>query len=188
LDRTTEPVTPKATDDPLETGEEAFGNRFGRKKVVRKMIEVMMIGILILGLATKKKPVFGQLTLTGEMALDWLKPGSKIVAGKIMIGNIGSFPEYNVPEWAQDRSTEIAVIVHANEHLNPLLVTQKSVLRAIESKCVEWEAQGAECFVEKAGSSNRAVLVFAESQIVLEFKRDLKAGKFAPYTMEVTEN
>ena len=151
------------------------------------MIEILLIGMLVLGLASKKKPVFGQLTLTGEMALDWLKPDSKIIAGKIMIGNIGSFPEYNVPEWAQDRSTEIAIIVHANEHLNPLLVTQKSVLRAIEAKCVEWESEGAECLVEKAGSSNRAVLVFAESQVELVFKRDTKAGKFAPYTMEVTE-
>ena len=147
----------------------------------------LFVGLLVLGLAAKKKPVFGQLTLTGEMALDWLKNGSAIIAGRIMIGAIGSFPEYNVPEWAQDRSTDIAIIVHANEHLNPLLVTQKSVLRAIEIECVKWEEQGAKCYLEKSGSAQRAVLEFAENQIELKFTRDEKAGKFAPYEMEVVE-
>lgn len=139
-------------------------------------------------LAAKKKPVFGQLTLTGEMALDWLKAGSSIVAGKIMIGQQGAFPEYNIPEWAQDRTSELAVIVHANTHMNPMLVTQKSVLRALEAKCVEWEAQGAECYVEKAGSAQRAVLEFGESQVELTFDRSKNGGKFAPYTMTIKEN
>ena len=141
--------------------------------------------LLALGLAAKKKPVFGQLTLTGEMALDWLKPDSSIIAGKIMIGQQGAFPEYNVPEWAQERTSEIAIIVHANEHLNPLLVTQKSVLRALEAKCVEWESEGAKCYVEKAGSAQRAVLEFGENQIELTFTRSANGGKFAPYVMTI---
>lgn len=152
------------------------------------MMQMMMIGLLILGLAAKKKPVFGQLTLTGEMALDWLKPGSEIVPGKIMIGKVGAFPEYNVPEWAHERSTDIAVLVHANEVLNPLLVTQKSVLRALEIRCCEWELEGAHCSIEKAGSAQRAVLELAEASVKLVFNRDEAAGKFAPYTMEVSES
>ena len=146
-----------------------------------------LVIFLALMMAAKKKPVFGQLTLSGEMALDWLKPGSKIIAGKIMFGNIGSFLEYNVPEWAQERASEIVIIVHANEHLNPLLVTQKSVMRALERMCVTWEEQGATCYVEKSGSSNRSVLEFQEDQIELEFLRDEKAGKFAPYTVNILE-
>lgn len=152
---------------------------------------ITTIGFLVLmalGLAAKKKPVFGQLTLTGEMALDWLKAGSSVIAGKIMIGQHGAFPEFNIPEWAQDRVSELAIIVHSNEHLNPLLVTQKSVLRALEAKCCEWEAEGAKCYVEKKGSSQRAVLEFGEGQIELSFDRSKNGGKFAPYIMTIVEN
>lgn len=149
--------------------------------------KIVLSCLLVTLLAAKKKPVFGQLTLTGEMALDWLKPGSSIVAGKIMIGQQGAFPEYNIPEWAQDRTSELAIIVHANEHLNPMLVTQKSVLRALEFKCVEWEAEGAHCYVEKAGSAQRAVLEFGENQVQLNFDRSKNGGKFAPYTMWISD-
>jgi hypothetical protein len=156
--------------------------------MLQEITTIWFLALMALGLAAKKKkPVFGQLTLTGEMALDWLKPGSTIIAGKIMIGQQGAFPEYNIPDWAQERTSELGIIVHANEHLNPMLVTQKSVLKALEAKCCEWEEEGAKCYVEKKGSSQRAVLEFGEGQIELTFDRSKNGGKFAPYTMTITE-
>jgi len=149
------------------------------------MIDTATIGLLLvvglIGLAGKKKPVFGQLTLTGELALDWLKDGSRIIAGKIMFGPCGAFPEYNVPEWAAERNDVVAVIVNANEQINPLLVTQKSVLKALELRCVDWETNGAKCMVEKSGATHRSVIEFAEDQPELVFERSKHGGKFAPY-------
>lgn len=133
--------------------------------------------------AKKKQPVFGQLTLSGEMALDWLKDGSEIVAQTIKFGPIGAFPEYNVPEWAQDRCKVIVVIEHVDGYSNPLLVTQNGVIRNLERLCADWEANGANCSVE--GNPARSVIQFDADEPKLSFSRDSSKGKFAPYEVKV---
>ena len=137
--------------------------------------------------ANKKgaKPVFGQLTLTGELALDWMKPDTEVVVAKIEIGPIGAFPEYNVPDWAAERTGDIGLIHPANNFMNPILVTQRSVLRALEYWCVEMEAKGCTTSVEKSGSAQKGVLVIEENEPTLIFTRDESKGQFAPYEMEI---
>ena len=130
-----------------------------------------------------KKPVFGQLTLTGELALDWMKPDTEVIVAKIEIGPIGAFPEYNVPEWASERSGDIGLIHDANHYANPILVTQRSILRALEIYCVEMEEQGANTAVEMNGTAQKGVIIFEENCPKLKFTRDKKAGQFAPYVM-----
>jgi len=148
---------------------------------------IMILSLIPLLLVAKKptKPVFGQLTLTGDLALDWMKNEMEIIIGKIMIGPMGAFPEFNVPDWANERSGDIGVIYHANSFANPVLVTQRSILRALEIWCVEQEANGAETLVEKKGSGKRGVLIIHEGNPTLRFLRDLEKGKFAPY--EISE-
>ena len=95
------------------------------------MIEqLMMTCALALLLMAKKKttPVFGQMTLTGEKALDWLKNGTEVQARKIWIGTTYMAEEYNLPDWAKEKGI-IAMIFPIDEWANPILVTQKSVLR-----------------------------------------------------------
>lgn len=134
---------------------------------------------------TKKKPqakpVFGQLTLTGEMALDWLKNGMECEVVKIELGPIGAFQEYNVPEWAGEKTGDIALLHKPNKFDNPVLVTQRSVLRQLEVICVDKEAEGAVARVEKAFSCQKAVLELPEGELTLSFVRDSEKGKFAPY-------
>lgn len=149
------------------------------------MIEVMSLVLLSTLMAAKKKPVFGQLTLTGELALDWLKDGSETIVQKIMFGPIGAFPEYNVPEWAQDRCKVIGVIEHADGYSNPLLVSQGGVLKTLERMCCDWEEQGAKCYVEGKGAAARSVIEFDENQPQMKFTRDESKGKFAPYEVSV---
>jgi len=144
-----------------------------------------LISLLLVTKRTTKKPVFGQLTLTGELALDWMKNEMEIIIAKVMIGPMGAFPEFNVPDWANERSGDIGVIYHANSFANPVLVTQRSILRALEIWCVEQEAKGAETLVEKKGSGKRGVLIIHEGNPTLRFLRDLEKGKFAPY--EISE-
>jgi len=151
-----------------------------------EIISVMIACVLLtlLAAAKKKKPVFGQLTLTGDLALDWMKNEMEIIIGKVMIGPMGAFPEFNVPDWANERTGDIGVIYHANSYANPVLVTQRSILRALEIWCVEQEAKGAETLVEKKGSGQRGVLIIKENNPTLQFIRDLEKGKFAPYELK----
>lgn len=134
----------------------------------------------------KKKPVFGQLTLTGDMALDWMKPDTEVIVAKIEIGPIGAFDhEYTIPEWANERTGDIGVIHDCNTYCNPILVTQRSILRALEIWCVEMEISGAKTSVMKSGSGHKGVLEIEEKNPTLKFTRDVKAGQFAPYKMTV---
>ena len=150
-----------------------------------EIISVMIACVLLTLLAAKKrtKPVFGQLTLSGDLALDWMKNEMEIIIGKVMIGPMGAFPEFNVPDWANERTGDIGVIYHANSYANPVLVTQRSILRALEIWCVDQEAKGAETLVEKKGSGQRGVLIIKENNPTLQFVRDLEKGKFAPYEL-----
>lgn len=132
---------------------------------------------------TEAKPVFGQLTLTGELALDWMKPDTEVIVAKIEIGPIGAFPEYNVPEWASERTGDIGLIHDGNHYANPILVTQRSILRALEIYCVRMEELGALTAVEKTGSAQKGVIVFEENLPTLKFTRDATKGQFAPYEM-----
>tara|TARA_R110000751_G_scaffold75228_2_gene151693 strand:+ start:916 stop:1329 length:414 start_codon:yes stop_codon:yes gene_type:complete len=131
----------------------------------------------------KTKPVFGQLTLTGEMALDWMKPDTEVIIGKVEIGPVGAFPEYNVPDWASERTGDIGLIHPANNFANPILVTQRSILRALEIWCVEMEISGCTTSVVKAGSAHKGVLVIEEGNPTLKFTRDATKGQFAPYEL-----
>jgi hypothetical protein len=136
----------------------------------------------------EKKPVFGQLTLTGEMALDWMKNGMEIEVAVIDIGPIGAFQSYNVPDWASERSGDIAILHKPNKFDNPVLVTQRSILRHLEIWCVEQEANGATTSVETEYGVQFGRLELNDNPVQLRFTRDETKGKFAPYEMEVVSN
>ena len=133
----------------------------------------------------ENKPVFGQLTLTGEMALDWMKNNMEIEVARIDIGPIGAFQGYNVPDWASERSGDIAILHKPNKFDNPVLVTQRSILRHLELWCVAMEANGATTSVETEYGVQFGRLDLNDESIKLLFSRDESKGKFAPYTMEV---
>jgi len=138
-----------------------------------------------MGNTKTKKPVFGQLTLTGELALDWMKPDTEVVTAKVEIGPVGAFQEYNVPDWASEKTGDVGLIHNANKFANPILVTQRSILRALEIWCVDMEAKGAATEVVKVGACQKGVLTIAEDCPTLKFTRDVSKGQFAPYELEV---
>jgi len=131
---------------------------------------------------TAKKPVFGQLTLTGQMALDWLKPGLEMQVRKIWMGGVSIANDYNLPDWAKEKGV-IAILFPMSEWGNPTLVTQKSVLRIIEAKCAEWEAAGATCSVVRG----RSEILFEENHPTMSFERPEDGPTYAPYTVSVKE-
>tara|TARA_R110001606_G_C15315119_1_gene644040 strand:+ start:914 stop:1363 length:450 start_codon:yes stop_codon:yes gene_type:complete len=149
------------------------------------MIELMLIGaIMAINMAKKttKKPVFGQLTLTGELALDWLKSGVEIQVRKLWMGSTGIASEYNLPDWAKEKGV-IAMLFPMDEWANPVLVTQKSVLRVLEAQCAEWEAKGAKCTMTRG----KAEILFEENQPRMEFVRPEDGPTYAPYRVTITE-
>jgi len=133
----------------------------------------------------KKMPVFGQLTLTGDLALDWMKNGMERVVAKIQLGPIDAFQNYNVPDWANEKTGDIALLHGPNQYDNPVLVTQRSILRALEHFCVEKEEEGAVTSVETAHGCQFGQLELNDNPVTLRFTRDEAKGKFAPYEMEV---
>lgn len=143
---------------------------------------MMMSALAVLGLAKKTKtPVFGQMTLTGEKALDWLKNGTTVTARKIWIGTTGMADEYNLPDWAKDKGI-IAMIFPIDEWANPILVTQKSVLRILEAKCAEWEAAGAIVnILTNALGGQIGEIIFEENAPTMEFIRPEDGPTYAPY-------
>lgn len=153
------------------------------------MIEAMiMIAILALLGLVDKKPVFGQMTLTGQKALDWLKNGTNVQARKIWMGNTNLFDsDWNMPQWALDKGV-CALIFPANEYDNPILVTQKSVLRVIEAKCMEWEAEGCAVnilTISGSGATGQiAEILFEENGPIMDFKRDPEGPTYAGYETE----
>jgi hypothetical protein len=149
------------------------------------MIEIIGIIACVLStlLAAKKKPVFGQMTLTGSMALDWLKDGLKTAISRVEMGNVEAFTkDFNIPDWA---SGWCAIIFPVEEWQNPILVTQMSVLRWLENKCLEWEDADV-ALAEGTLRNKKAVasLTFDGDNPVVTFTREGKT-KFAPYRPEI---
>lgn len=140
-----------------------------------------LVALLVL-LAKKKQPVFGQLTLTGSMALDWLKDGTEVVARRIQIGNPLKFTDWNVPDWAIDKGY-VALIFPCDPFANPFFASQASVVAWLERSCAEWEEEGAKVSVE----TGIATIDFEENHPHMKFSRPKNGGKFARYQCELIE-
>lgn len=151
------------------------------------MNEIAMIICLIpLFLAAKKKPVFGQMTLTDDLAVDWVKAGveNKITAARIEFGSaLGFTNDYNIPDYHKDKKV-VALIYPHNSWMNPLMVTQQSILKPLEAKCCEWEAAGATVETFKSNGAVCGRIIFEENQPTITLFKDKKSAQYAPY--EVT--
>jgi hypothetical protein len=152
-----------------------------------EMIAMICATMLIGMVKTPKKPLFGQLTLTGEKALDWLKNGDEIIAKTIWFCNVSVLHDWNVPEWAKDKGI-VALIFPSDEWGNPMFITQKSVLRVLEARCADWELKGARC--EVIGSTlagQKTSISFDENHPTLKFTRPENCKPYDPYLVEVSE-
>ncbi len=151
------------------------------------MIEIYLtMSVILLFLAAKKTPVFGQMTLTGDLALDWVKQGEEkvIKAKKIEFGPARIYAEdFNVPEWHLDKGL-VALIWPLNEWGNPLFITQKSILKPLEAQCADWEEAGALVRNRKAMKATIAVIEFEEDAPTISIFKDKKAKQFDPYKVK----
>jgi len=140
--------------------------------------------IFLIMVKTDKMPVFGQLTLTGEKALNWMKNGDMIVASKIWMCHPNALSDWNIPEWAKDKGV-VALVFPMSEWQNPMLITQKSVLRILEAKLSDWETAGAMCEMLKVGDGLVSQIVFEEVNPKFTFSRPADCKTYDPYSVEI---
>jgi hypothetical protein len=152
------------------------------------MIEMIAIAgaIMLLSMVKKgKMPIFGQMTLTGEKALDWVKNPTEIIASKIWFCNVSALSDWNVPEWAKDKGI-VALIFPVDEWGNPVFITQKSILKVLEFNCAKWEEEGAKCaLIGTKLQGQISEINFAENHPHFKFSKPKDARQFDPYLVEI---
>jgi hypothetical protein len=163
----------------------------GVPKDEQKMIEMVAIAgaIMLLSMVKKaQKPLFGQLTLTGELALDWVKKDevNEISATKIWFCNVKSLVnDWNVPEWAIEKGI-VALIFPNSQWGNPLFITQQSILKVLEFNCATWESEGAMCSLIGTKLQGQITEIrFAENHPVIKMWKEKDARQFDPYVVEI---
>lgn len=151
-------------------------------------MEMVMLTIAILalaGLVKNKKPVFGQLTLTGEKALDWLKTADAEREGgitfcfqriRMVLTETLAAEGWNVPDWKDGRTWTALGWLCEPEYANPIWVHQRSAVQELERRLADWEAAGA-----TVDDKDRSI-DFGDACKCLTFKRG--EGKFARYSVE----
>ena len=170
--------TEGSNDEPV-AGSEGLGCVVWEDTDMKLILILTMSAVAFL--AAKKKPLFGQMTLTGMLAVDWLKDGMEVDVRKITLGNPQFLTDdWNIPEWALEKKT-VGLLFPMNEWENPIFVSQNSVLQWLEAKCAEWEAAGAT--VE--GNKHTATIEFGDDSVPMTFNRDKNGGKFAKYICEL---
>lgn len=141
--------------------------------------------LLLVMLATKKKPVFGQMTLTGQKALDWLKTDDAEKEGgvtytftkiRMVLTETLTSEGWNVPEWKDGRTWTALGTISVPEYANPIWIHQRSAVQAIEAKLADWEAKGAEV------NDKERSIDFGDEGVTLNFYRP--PGKFARYEVK----
>lgn len=150
------------------------------------MNEMIMLSVILLFLAAKKKPVFGQMTLTGDLALDWVKAGVENVVQvcKIEFGSARAYSEqYNIPEYHLEKAV-VALLYPVDQWSNPVLVTQQSILKPLEAKCAEWESKNAKVTNVKINGGTIGRIEFDENQPTITMFKDKKSKQFAPYEVK----
>lgn len=133
-----------------------------------------------------KKKRFGQATLSGTTALDWVKPGRTAHPLGVTMGNGASLQDagYRIPDWAIEKD---AWIIHQRDDptgfspRTPVLVTQRSIIRALDRWASAAEDDGAKADDDEHG--NVTLMVSEDITTVWTFTRG--EGKFAPYVVEV---
>jgi len=92
--------------------------------------------------------------------------------------------DFNLPDWAKEKGI-CALIFPQDEWGNPMLVTQKSILRVLEAKCSEFEAAGATVNILKVMKGQLAEIIFEENEPTFEFVRPANAKQYDPYKVVI---
>jgi hypothetical protein len=165
-----------------------FGDCRNENRMLNELMLILSATIVISMVKKPTKPLFGQLTLTGELALDWIKKDkiNEIIAAKIWFCNISALVnDWNTQPWMLDKGI-VALIFPTSEWGNPLFISQKSILKVLESRCVEWEEEGAKVsLLGKKLEGQITCIEFPENPPTFKIYREKGYKDFDPYIVEI---
>lgn len=155
--------------------------------------EIMTALCFVVLMAAKKKPkepVFGQMTLTSEKALEYLKSsldGFSRKARKIVwITPLEAQAQgFAVPDWVVNNLEKFqwsAIVIDESAEILPLFVYQNSALQELEKLLARFEEEGAK--IEQV-SPREMQISFGDSTCDMKFWRNEKGGQYARYHLEV---
>lgn len=159
------------------------------------MIEIALIIAAMALMAGKKKvktPIFGQLTLTNDLALEYLKSSldgfTRRATRIIWITPLEAQAKgYSVPDWVIQNYEKFewsAIVYDESNDVLPLFVYQNSALQELEKLLAQFESNGAEIVQD---SPRQMTITFGDTPCVMRFWRNEKGGKFARYHLEVKD-
>lgn len=154
--------------------------------------EIMTALCFVVLMAAKKKtePIFGQMTLSSEKALEYLKSkqdGFTRAAKKIhWITPLEAQAQgYAVPDWVianTDKFQWSAIVVDESREILPLFVYQNSALQELEKLLSQFEEKGAKV---KQVNPREMTIDFGDKACVMKFWRNENGGQYARYHLEV---
>jgi hypothetical protein len=167
----------------------------GGARVGRWGSEEMNIGTLIIGslmlvalAARKKKPVFGQMTLTSSKALEYLKTSEEAFVRQVQKIIWISKQEadkdgWAMPDWVMDSEKYLwtAILIDVSQAELPLLVYQKSAIEAIEAHLMKMESEGA---VIDQVNPRRMDVDMGDDSIRISLWRNPKGNRFSRYHVD----
>ena len=155
---------------------------------MKTTLEMMSMMLFIVAcMATAKKTKFGQMTLRATKALEYLKttpePVRKTVNAIHWLHKLVAESEgWEMPDWVMKNDNyDWGAILFAADGL-PLLVYQKSALRAFEAHLMKLESEGAT--VKSANKGRKLTVDLGESNMEVGLWRNPNGGKFAPFNVD----
>ena len=157
-------------------------------------ITTLIIGsMMLLAMAgRKKKPVFGQMTLTAVKALEFLKTSDKPFVRQVqkiiwIQKHEAEKDGWDVPHWVMESDKNNWCVILMDESLSvlPLFVYQTSALQLIEAKLMSLESDGAK--IDQI-NARRMEIDMGDDSIKVSLWRNPKGGKFARYHVDFDSN
>ena len=146
----------------------------------------LMLLILVI-LASVKKTKFGQMTLRATKALEYLKttpePMRRMVTGiEWMHKVVAESDGWEMPDWVMKNDNyDWVAVLFVSDGL-PLLVYQKSALRAFEAHLMKLESEGAT--VKSSNKGKKLTVDLGDDTLDVGMWRNPNGGKFAPFNVD----
>lgn len=143
--------------------------------------------LALVAMMTAKKTKFGQMTLRATKALEYLKtteePIRKTVTGIEWLHKLVAESDgWEMPEWVMKNDNyDWVAVLFVSDGL-PLLVYQKSALRAFEAHLMKLESEGAT--VKSANKGRKLIVDLGDDSIEVGLWRNPNGGKFAPFNVD----
>lgn len=161
-------------------------------EIMTGIIAIYLVALMAGRKKAAKTPIFGQMTLTSEVALEYLKSSMEGFARratkiKWITPLEAQSQGYAVPSWVVENYEKYewsAIIIDERVDVLPLFVYQKSALGLLEAELARLEADGAS--IEQV-SPRQMDIDLGEGALHVRFWRNPKGGKFAKYYLDLSE-